>query len=206
MVEFEDSGFKKEDHFFVGEDPARIYRGLKDLLINEFDVDRIEEAKMEFNVNAPKDKVRLYAYKEKSRHTVIEYNLEFRAKSPKNVYKWDRSPDIMKARVTTSSKIISFYPGGDPLTWMPSPVMERPFRNPLGGGLNAEHETRWHRSKFYRVLVSLWHDKLYSKEIHRYKEEAEETVLRIHDLMREKFGVEKTIGESGRSHYSPSWE
>jgi len=205
MVRFKDGGFSKEDHFFIDEDAARIYRGLKDLLVNEFDMDRIEEMRNEFSVSSPKDKIRLYAYKEKSRHTLIEYNLEFRAKVPKKLYRMDRKPDVKKARVKTSSKIISFYPGGDPIPWMPSPTVRKPFKNPLGGGLDAEHETRWHRSKFYKVLVSLWHDKLYSKEIHTYEEESEETVLRIHDLMREKFGAQKTIGESGRSHYQPTW-
>lgn len=205
MVEFEDTAFGKEDHLFVKEDPARIYRGLKDLLVNEFNMDRIEEARNEFDVSKPKDKIRLHAFKEKSPHTLIHYKINLRAKVPKTVYKMDRDDDIMKAKIGTSSTVRSFYPGRDPVEWLPHPVTENPVRNPMGGGLHAEHESAFHKSKFYKVLVSIWHDKFYSKEIHRYEEEAEETVLRIHDLLREKFGVEKTIGASGRSHYKPNW-
>ncbi len=205
MVEFTDGGFSKEDHFFVKDDPARIYRGLKDLLVNEFDMDRIEEMRNEFNVAQPKDKIRLHAYKEKSPHTLIHYNLSFRSKSPKDIYKQDRDENILKARVKTSAEIISYYPGRNEFSWEPTSPGEKPYRNPTGGGLNAEHESRWHRSKFYRVLVGLWHYKFYFNEIHGYEEEAEETCLRIHDLMRQKFGAEKTIGQSGRSHYKPTW-
>lgn len=205
MVEFTDGEFSKEDHFFVKEDPARIYRGLKDLLVNEFNMDRIEEMRNEFNVAKPKDKIRLHAFKEKSPHTMIHYELAFRSKSPKDVYKQDRDENILKAKVDTEAEIISYYPGRNEFSWEPLHPGEKPYRNPAGGGLNPEHESRWHRSKFYRVLVGIWHHKLYHKEIERYEEEAEETCLRIHDLMREKFGVEKTIGQSGRSHYSPTW-
>lgn len=205
MVEFVDEAFDKEDHFYIKEDPARIYRGIKDMLVEEFDMDRIEEARNEFNVAQPKDKIRLRAYKEKSPHTLIRYKIDLRAKSPKHIYKSQRSEDILKAKVITSAKVISFYPGRDPIEWLPHPVTEQPFRNPIGGGLNPEHESAFQKSKLYKVLVSLWHDKFYSNEIHRYEEEAEETLLRIHDLMREKFGVEKTIGASGRSHYRPNW-
>ncbi|MFO7793507.1 MAG: hypothetical protein R6V35_00840 [Candidatus Nanohaloarchaea archaeon] len=205
MVKFEDGHFYKQDHFFVKEDPNRIYRGLKDLLVNEFDVDRIEEMRNEFSVSSPKDKTRLYAYKEKSPHTLIEYNLEFRAKSPKMIYKQDRDDDILKARVTTSATVISHYPGRNQLSWEPKAPMRKPFRDPKGGGLMAEHESRFQRSKFYKVLVGIWHNKFYHREIERYEEESEEVCLRIHDLMREKFGVEKSIGQSGRSEYSPTW-
>lgn len=206
MVKFEDGGFGKEDHLFVKSDPARMYRGVKDLLVNEFNMDRIEEARNEFDVSTPKDKIRLHGYKEKSPHTLIHYSVQLRAKSPKSIYKMERDDDIMKAKISCFGEVISFYPGRDPIEWMPHPVTEVPFRNPMGGGLNAEHESNWQKSKLYKVLVSIWHDKFYSKEIHGYEEEAEETVLRIHDLLREKFGVEKTIGASGRSHYNPSWE
>ncbi len=206
MVEFTHTGFSgKEDHFFVKEDPARIYRGIKDVLVNEFDMDRIEEMRNEFNVSSPRDKIRLHAFKEKSPHTLIHYKLSWRSKSPKSVYKQDRDDDILKAKVKTSAKIRSYYPGRNEFSFEPSFPGEKPYRNPVGGGLNPEHESRWHRSKFYKVLVGIWHNKLYKKEIHRYEEEAEETCLRIHDLMRQKFGVEKTIGQSGRSHYNPPW-
>ena len=205
MVRFEDGHFHKQDHYFVKEDPNRIYRGLKDLLVNEFDMDRIEEMRNEFSVSSPKDKTRLYAYKEKSPHTLIEYNLEFRAKSPKMIYKQDRDEDILKARVTTSATVISYYPGRNELSWEPKAPMRKPFRDPEGGGLMAEHESRFQRSKFYEVLVGIWHNKFYHREIERYEEESEEVCLRIHDLMREKFGVEKSIGQSARSEYSPTW-
>mgnify|MGYP006278058585 CR=1 FL=1 len=205
MVEFEDGHFSKQDHYFVKEDPARIYRGLKDLLVNEFDMDRVEEMRNEFNVAQPKDKIRLYAYKEKSPHTLIEFKLSFRTKSPKDIYKQDRPSDILKARVKTSATVISYYPGRNQISWEPTFPGEKPYRNPRGGGLNAEHESRFQRSKFYKVLVGIWHNKFYHREIERYEEESEEICLRIHDLMRERFGVEKSIGQSARSEYSPSW-
>lgn len=205
MVVFDDASFEKQDHLFVKEDPGRIYRGLKDILVNEFNMDRIEEARNEFDVSQPKDKIRLHAYKEKSPHTLIHYSINLRAKSPKSIYKMDRNEDILKAKIDTFAEVKSFYPGRNPVEWMPHPVTEQPFRNTEGGGLRAEHESAFQKSKLYKVMVSIWHDKFYSKEIHRYKEEAEETTLRIHDLLREKFGVEKTIGASGRSHYNPNW-
>jgi len=71
IVKFSHTVFDQEDHIFVSEDPARIYRGLKDLLVDEFDIDRIEEGHMEFNVSKPKDRVRMHAFKEKSPHTVL---------------------------------------------------------------------------------------------------------------------------------------
>lgn len=205
MVEFSEDAFAKEDHLFVKEDPGRIYRGLKDILVNEFQMDRIEEARNEFDVSQPKDKIRLHAYKEKSPHTLIHYKINLRAKSPKMIYKQERNSDVLKAKIDTFAEVKTFYPGRDPIEWMPKPVTEQPFRNPEGGGLNPEETSAFQKSKLYRVLVGIWHNKFYSKEIHRYEEEAEETTLRIHDLLREKFGVEKTIGASGRSHYRPNW-
>jgi hypothetical protein len=206
VVEFEEEGFRKQDHFFVKEDPARIYRGLKDLLVNEFDMDRIEEMRNEFSVSKPKDKIRLHAFKEKSPHTLIHYKLSFRSKKPKSIYRQDRPDDILKARVSTKATIRSYYPGRNEFSFEPTYPGEEPYRDPQGGALKAEHKSRWHRSKFYKVLVGIWHKKLYSKEIEKYEQEAEETCLRIHDLMREKFGAEKSIGESGRSHYQPTWK
>ncbi len=44
------------------------------------------------------------------------------------------------------------------------------------------------------------------KEIEKYEEEAEESIVRIHNLMREKFGVEKTISRTGASQYRPPWK
>ena len=206
MVKFSESAGFKSDHFFVKEDPARIYRGLKDLLVEEFGMDRIEEAKNEFSVTGPKDKIRMHAFKEKSPHTVIHYNLQFRVKSPKRIYKMQRSEDILKARVESSAEVITRYPGREDIPWLPKPITEDPHRNYGKSGLMAEETTAFQRSKLYEIIVGIWYNKFYSKEIRRYKEEGEETVLHIHDLMREKFGVEKTIGRTGASHYNPPWK
>lgn len=207
MVRYSETAFEKQDHFFVKEDPARIYRGLKDLLVEEFDVDRVEEAKSEFSVSKPKDKIRLHAFKEKSPHTVIHYNLQFRVKSPKKIYKMERSEDILKARVSTKAEIITRYPGGEDISWVPIGYKEEPNRNyGFKSGLRSEHLSRFQRSKFYKLIVGIWYNKFYSKEIHTYEEEAEETCLHIHDLMREKFGVEKAIGRTGASHFKPPWQ
>ncbi|MFB6100102.1 MAG: hypothetical protein ABEK16_02410 [Candidatus Nanohalobium sp.] len=207
MVRFKEGGvYHKEDHYFVKEDPARIYRGLKDLLVEEFSMDRIEEAKNEFSVSGPKDKIRLHAFKEKSPHTVIHYSLQFRTKSPKRIYKMQRSEDILKARVQSTANIITRYPGYEDISWLPVPPQEEPSRNYSKSGLRAEHVSQFQRSKLYEVIVGIWYNKFYSKEIHTYEEEAEETILHLHDLMREKFGVEKTIGRTGASHYDAPWK
>ncbi|MFB6159021.1 MAG: hypothetical protein ABEJ95_05200 [Candidatus Nanohalobium sp.] len=206
MVKFTEDVFHKQDHYFVREDPARIYRGLKDLLVEEFGIDRIEEAKNEFSVSSPKDKIRMHAFKEKSPHTVIHYNLQFRVKSPKRIYKMERSEDILKARVKTSAEVITRYPSYEDISWLPDPPREVPGRNVGKSGLKAEEVSRFQRSKLYKVLVGVWYNKFYSKEIERYEEEAEETLLHLHDLMREKFGVQKTIGRSDASHYRPPWK
>ena len=205
MVKFEDHYFGKSDHFFVDEDPARIYRGLKDLLVDEFDIDRIEEGKMEFNVEKPKDRVRLHAFKEKSPHTVIHYSLSFKAKTPKDIYAKERRDGLFKARVQTSGSVITVYPGWNPTSWEPQgPSYYKQERMPMAP--TAEEKTRFQRSKLYKILVGIWYNKFYSKEIHRYGEEAEETVIRIQNLMREKFGVQKSIGRTGASHYDAPWK
>jgi hypothetical protein len=207
MVMFKEDKFRKSDHFFVEKDPARIYRGLKDILVEEFSMDRIEEAKSEFDVSVPKDKIRLHAFKEKSPHTVIHYSLQFRVKSPKRIYKMQRSEDILKARVQTSAEVMTQYPGHEDISWLPKISREEPNRTTGSRtGLKAEHVSSFQRSKFYKIIVGIWYNKFYSKEIEKYEEEAEETVLHLHDIMREKFGVEKTIGRSGASHYRPPWQ
>jgi len=205
MVKFKEPAFSKSDHFFVKEDPVRIYRGLKDLLVDEFDIDRIEEGHMEFNVQKPKDRVRLWAFKEKSPHTVIRFSLQFKAKSPKDIYKVDRPENILKARVAVDADVITVYPGGEPLPWVPEPLVEDPSRTWDKSGLKAEERTRFQKSKLYEILVGIWYRKFYSKEIDLYMEEAEETALQIHNLMREKFGVQKSIHRSGASQYRPPW-
>jgi hypothetical protein len=206
MVMFEEKAINKQDHYFVKEDPARIYRGLKDLLVEEFDIDRIDEAKNEFSVSSPKDKIRLHAFKEKSPHTVIHYNLQYRTKSPKTIYKMERSEDILKARVKTSARVLTQYPGREDISWLPEPITEDPHRTYNKPRLKAEETSAFQKSKFYEIIVGIWYNKFYSKEIHTYEEEAEETVLHLHDLMREKFGVQKTIGRTGASHYKPPWK
>ncbi|MBC5792903.1 MAG: hypothetical protein H8Z69_02570 [Nanohaloarchaea archaeon] len=205
MVLYEEDAGTKEDHFFVKEDPARIYRGLKDLLVEEFDIDRIEEGKMEFNVAKPKDKIRMHAFKEKSPHTTLYFNLSFRAKRPKDIYEMERPDDIHKARVKTSAKVLTVYPGSSPIPWEPGGMKEVPEDNWDKPGLSREHKSRFQKTKLYDILTGIWYHKFYSKEIHMYEEEAEEIMVHIQNLMREKFGVEKTIHRSGSSHYSPPW-
>jgi len=196
MVKFEETAFNKQDHYFVKEDPARIYRGLKDLLVEEFGMDRIEEGKSEFSVSKPKDKVRLHAFKEKSPHTVIHYNLQFRVKKPKKIYRMEHGKNILKARVATKAEVITNYPGFDEVSWYPYGLMEDPVRNWGKSGLKTHEASNFQKSKFYKIITGIWYKKFYSKEIEEYEEEAEAVCLHIHDLMREKFGVEKAIGKT----------
>ncbi|MEF8880412.1 MAG: hypothetical protein V5A72_01105 [Candidatus Nanohaloarchaea archaeon] len=206
MVKFTEEAFSKEDHYFVNEDPARIYRGLKDMLVEEFGMDRVEEAENEFSVSSPKDKIRMHAFKEKSPHTVIHYNMQYRVKSPKKIYKMERTDDILKAKIDTVATVVTVYPGGEEISWLPVPLQEMPSRNYSKSGLVAEERSDFQESKLYEVIVGIWYNKFYGKEISKYEEEAEETVLHIHDIMREKFGVQKTIGRTGASHYKPPWK
>lgn len=208
MPVFEEEVQGKSDHLFVQEDVARIYRGLKDMLVEEFDMDRIEEGRMEFNVNKPKDRVRMHAYKEKSPHTVLYFNISLKAKAPRDIYTQDRPDDILKARIKVSPKVITVYPGGEPVSWEPNPQSQWPTER-VGDdrpGLMAEETTAFQKSKLYRILTGIWYSKFYSKEIEAYKEEAEESMLRMVNLMREKFGVEEAIGRTGASHYQPPWK
>jgi len=208
MVVFTENVPSKSDHLFVKEDPARIYRGLRDMLVEEFDVDRIEEGRMEFNVESPKDRVRLHAYKEKSPHTVIYWNLSLKAKRPTDIYQQERPDDVFKARVKVSPKVLTTYPGGDPISWLPHGASEWPDKRqgPDRLGLTAEERTPFQQSKLYRILAGIWYRKFYSKEITRYEEEAEESMLRMINLFREQFGVEKAVWRSGASHYQPPWK
>ncbi len=205
MVKFIESVPGMSDHYFIKEDPARVYRGLKDLLVDEFDMDRVEEGHMEFNMSKPKDRIRMHAFKEKSPHTAIHYDLSFKSKDPRSIYKHDRPDNILKARVKMDADIVTVYPGGDPISWIPVGTAEWPDKRIEMPGLRGEEKTDFQRSKLYRVLVGVWYNKFYSKEIHTYEEEAKETMLRLHNLMREKFGVEKAIARTGASHYQPPW-
>lgn len=202
MVRFKEDAFGKQDHYFVSEDPARIYRGLKDLLVEEFGMDRIEEGKSEFSVSKPKDKIRLHAFKEKSPHTIIHYSLQFRTKKPKKIYRMEHGENILKARVATSAEVITNYPGFEDISWHPYGLMEEPVGNWGKSGLRAEEVSKFQKSKFYKIIVGIWYNKFYSKEIEEYEEEAEGVCLHIHDLMREKFGVTKAIGRSEQMPWS----
>jgi hypothetical protein len=206
MVEFTEPVPGSSNHLFVKENPARIYRGLKDLLVDEFDMDRIEEGHMEFNMEKPKDRIRMHGFKEKSPHTVIHYDISFKAKTPRNIYTQERPDDILKARIKVDAEVKSVYPGGNDMSWMPKHVSEWPESRWEHSGLEAEEKTNFQRSKLYRILVGIWYNKFYSKEITRYVEEADETSLRIINLMRERFGVEKSIRRTGASQYKPPWQ
>lgn len=207
MVRFEEDGGSIENKLYVDRDPARIYRGLKDMLVEEFDVDRIEEERMEFNVEKPKDRVRLNAYKEKSPHTLIRYNLSLKCKRPDHIFQQERPDNIFLARTKVDAVIITVYPGGDPIEWLPQGMSEKPDKRWANrAGLEAEERTNFQRSRLYRILVGIWYKKFYSREITRYEEEAKETMIRIQNLMREKFGVEEVIGRTGASQYQPPWK
>ncbi len=205
MVKYEESLQTRNDHLFVKEDPARIYRGLRDLLVDEFDIDRIEKGKNEFSVSKPKDRLRMHAFKEKSTHTVIHYRLSWKAKPPKDIYKMDRPDDILKARMKTTGEVVTVYPGANPLSVMPKKKMQYPQTRIDTSGLQAEERSAFQRSKLYKILVGIWYNKFYSKEIEKYEEEGDETIVRMHNLIREKFGVESGIAKTGASEYTPPW-
>ena len=201
-----ESAGSKIDTYFVKEDPARIYRDLKDMMVEELGIDRIEAARNEFSVTSPKDKIKLRAFKEKSPHTVLYFKLSWKAKSPRKIYQIEREREFLKAEVKTSAKVITVYPGRNPMSWLPEAVKEHPEQTIDQTGLRAEHTSSFEDSKLYEMLVNIWYSKFYSKEIAKYQEEAEETLIRMHDLMREKFGAEKTINRSGASQYNPPWQ
>jgi hypothetical protein len=205
VVKFEESLQKRSDHFFVKEDPVRIYRGLRDILVNEFDVDRIEKGKNEFNVSKPKDRLRLHAFKEKSTHTVLHWRLSWKAKAPKDIYKMDRPDDILKARVQTSGEVVTVYPGANSMPVMPKKKTEYPQSRIDNSGLQAEETSAFQRSKLYKIMVGIWYNKFYAKEIEKYEEEGDETIVHLHNLMREKFGVEPGIAKTGASEFTPPW-
>jgi len=206
MPTFEERVSNNSDHFFVKEDPARIYRGLKDLLVDEFDMDRIEEGHMEFNVSKPKDRIRLFAFKEKSPHTVLRFYVNFKAKEPRDVYKVDRPEGVLKARVKVKAEVVTMFPGRETITWLPTKLVSYPYRGANEPGLRAEEKTSFQKSKLYRILTGIWYNVFYSKEIERYEEEAEEIAVRIRNLMREKFGIEKSVHRSGATQYNPPWK
>ena len=201
-----ESAGSKTDTYFVGEDPARIYRDLKDMLVEEIGVDRIEAGRNEFSVSAPKDKIKLRAFKEKSPHTVLYFKISWKAKSPRKIYQLEREREFLKAEVSTSAKVITVYPGRNPISWLPEAVKQHSKQTIDQPGLKAEETSTFEDSKLYDMLVNVWYSKFYSKEISKYQEEAHESLLRIQDMMREKFGVEQTIGRTGASQYDPPWK
>ncbi len=206
MTEFETDGFSKADHFFVEEDPSRIYRDLKDILVDELGIDRVEEARMEFSTASAKDKIRMHAWKEKSRHTVIYFNLSWRCKTPRHIYQSQRTKDVLKARVKTSTTVLTTYPGGEAIPWLPEHVTDTPQSRLPENYMRPEETSMFQDSKFYDILTTIWYNTFYQKEVDRYEEEAEEMVLHLHNLMREKFGVEESISKSGASQYTPPWQ
>ncbi|MFB6241287.1 MAG: hypothetical protein ABEJ36_00605 [Candidatus Nanosalina sp.] len=205
MVKFTEDLQPRKDHMFVKEDPARLYRGLRDLLVDEFDIDRIEKEKNEFAVQKPKDRLRLHAFKEKSTHTVIHWRMSWKAKDPRDIYKFDRPEDILKARLYTRGQVVTVYPGANPISVMPKKQMQYPQQRVDNSGLQAEERSAFQRSKLYEIMVGIWYNKFYSREIERYVEEGEETIVHLHNLIREKFGVEPGIAETGASEYTPPW-
>ena len=205
MVKYVEYLQARNDHFFVKEDPVRIYRGLRDLLVDEFDIDRIEKGKNEFNVAKPKDRLRLHAFKEKSTHTMIHYRLSWKAKAPKDIYKMERPDDILKARIKTTGEVVTVYPGANPTSVMPKKKMQYPQTRIDKSGLQAEERSAFQRSKLYKIMVGIWYNKFYAREIEKYEEEGDETIVQMHDLMREKFGVDSGIAKTGASEYTPPW-
>lgn len=206
MTDFEEHVIEKQDHFFVEEDVARIYRDIKDILEDELGIDRVEEARMEFSTASAKDKIRMHAWKENSRHTVIYLNLSWRCKTPRHIYQSQRQKDVLKARVKTSASVLTTYPGGEALPWLPHSVRDTPDKRLPENYLKPEDTSMFQNSKFYDLLTGIWYNTFYRKEIDRYEEEAEEMVLHLQNLMREKFGVEESITKSGASQYTPPWQ
>ncbi|MFQ3308591.1 MAG: hypothetical protein ACI977_000834 [Candidatus Nanohaloarchaea archaeon] len=206
MTEFSEDVISKSDHFFVEEDAARIYRDLKDVLVEELGIDRVEEARMEFSTSSAKDKIRMHAWKEKSRHTVLYFNLSWRCKTPRHIYQSQRAKDVLKARVKTKAKVLTTYPGGEAIPWLPEHVTDTPQKRIPENYMRPEDTSMFQNSKFYDILTTVWYNTFYRKEIDRYEEEAEEMVLHLHNLMREKFGVEESITKSGASQYTPPWQ
>ena len=205
MVKYEEDLTERNDHLFVKEDPARMYRGLKDLLLDEFDFDRIDRGKNEFSVSKPKDKVKIHAFKEKSTHTVIHLRLSWKAKAPKDIYKVDRPDDILKARIRTTGEVVSVFPGANPISVIPKKRTHYPQTRIDNSGLQAEEKSAFQKSKLYEILVGIWYNKIYAREIERYEEEGEEIMIHLHNLIREKFGVESRISDAGTSEYTPPW-
>ena len=201
MVKFTEDVPSREEHLFVDEDPARIYRGLKDLLIDEFDMDRVEEGHSKFSVSTPKDDIELYAYKRKSPHTALKFELDFTASRPSSLQSLDRPDDIFKAYINVKPSVVTFYPGNNPVTWNPDPAKK-------GGSIDEpalkSGTSGFEDSKFYRILVGFWYRRFYSDQIAEYQGEAEQISLKIHNLMREKFGIEKAINKPPADD-KPTW-
>ena len=200
--QFKESVFSKSDYYFVPEDPARIYRDLREMLEDEFDMDRIEEGFMEFSNTSPKDRIRLHAFKEKSPHTVLHFSLSWKAKPPKGIYKQDRDDDILKARVKVSADVSTSYPGADFEPYLPEPVIHG---RTVGTNTGVRHEdaSPFQKTKLYDFFVTIWHELIYSTMVEKYEHEAEEIATRIHDMMRKRFGAEETIHRKDGPYNAP---
>lgn len=201
MVKFTEEVPSREEHLFVQEDPARIYRGLKDLLVDEFDMDRVEEGGSKFSVSEPKDDIELYAYKRKSPHTALKFEIDLKASRPSGLKSVERPDDLFKAYIEVKPSVVTFYPGKNPATWNPEPAKK-------GGSIDEpalkSDTSGFEDSKFYRILVGIWYRRLYSDQIANYQGEAEQISLRIHNLMREKFGIGKAINKPSAED-KPTW-
>ncbi|MFB6144340.1 MAG: hypothetical protein ABEJ98_03445 [Candidatus Nanohaloarchaea archaeon] len=201
MVKFTEEVPSREEHLFVKEDPARIYRGLKDLLVDEFDMERVEEGTSKFSVSTPKDDIEIYAYKRKSPHTALKFELDFTASRPSSLQSLDRPDDIFRAYIKVKPSVVTFYPGNNPVVYDPDPAKK-------GGSIDEpalkSSTSGFEDSKFYRSLVGFWYRHFYGDQIERYQQEAEQISVRIHNLMREKFGIGKAINKPAAED-KPTW-
>ncbi|MFB6199357.1 MAG: hypothetical protein ABEJ83_00640 [Candidatus Nanohaloarchaea archaeon] len=203
----EDAG-SKTDIFYINEDPARVMRDFRDVLVEELGVDRVDHSdRQEYDSSSPKDKPRLYAYIEKSPYTTIRISIGLTVASLKYLEEYDREGDFHKAKVSVSAEVLTTFPGGEPEAWGPEPQQEYPWpSHKQKTGLRKENLSNFEKSKIYDFFAGLWYKYFYSGEIEKYKEEAEEKVVRLTNLMRERFGVEKTIHKSGASEYHAPWK
>ena len=140
MVKFTDGEFEKHDKLFVKEDPARMTRGLKDLLVGELNADRIEASKNKFDVSAPKDDIEIHAINEKSPHTLIHYTIDLEASSAGGLEAIERE-DVMQADINCSCEVLTFYPGAEKREWLPAPVTADEPVDRKSTRLNSSHRS-----------------------------------------------------------------
>jgi hypothetical protein len=195
----------KQDFYFVKEDSARVYRGLKDMLLEEFNMDRIEEDVMQFSTKKPKDRIRLHAFKEKSQYTVVHYSLSWKAEKTKKIYRMEHGDDYQWARVKTSALVETRYPGGSLEPYEPRPISASFPGKTTGETLQeSEGHTTFQKSSIYEILVELWYELFYESTVEEYQEQALENMVRIQDRMRQKFGAQKSVHRT-TDEYNPPW-